>query len=365
MSLSAAARPSPVVASAVVQIARDLMRAASAEELLTTPVLVPDIGKHTTLTTLDRAIAKDLRALAAVCHQPHDRLGTEHVLLRADQARRVSPVGLARLASHSEDWAGVEFDRVVPKRLLAQRHIDDYDFYENQVAVQLVDRLRRYLGRRIRDLGKLEHHLASLNRYQKALQAPQSHWKRERLATLIGEAAATSQTQPAQVEAVLEQLGKLRTAVNLLRESPLYRRADRRAAIPFRLPRTNLLSRDRRYHRTALLWEAWAAREADESAALAENLIEFPGAYASYVAAITLRAGGVLGLQPTGASAPLSGTGLIELGSPNGLRLHVRAGPHPEIEVSAEDKPVMHVVAIPDNITASPSSAQVGEALRQ
>jgi len=77
------------------------------------------------------------------------------VLVRAAQARRVPVVGLARLASHSEDWAGVRFGEIVPGKLLAQRYDEDYDFYENQVAVQLVDGLGRYIAQRVDKLEKL------------------------------------------------------------------------------------------------------------------------------------------------------------------------------------------------------------------
>lgn len=365
MTLSPGAGPSPVVAAGVVQIAGELRKAASIQEFLATPVLVPNVETHSRLTALDRAVIRDLRALAAVCHQPHDRLGTEQVLVRADQARRVPAVGLTRLASHSEDWAGVEFNRVIPQWLLAQRYTDDYDFYENQVAVQLVDRLRRYLATRIRDLTKLEHHLVDLGRYQKALEAPQSFWKRERLATLLGEAAASTQLAPAQLANVVDQLSKLRTAVNVLRGSPLYSRANRRVAIPFRLPRSNLLARDHRYYRTALLWEAWASRERDETAVLADNRREFPTAYVPYVMAIILRAARTLGLKPADASAPAPCAGPAELGTPDGFRLHVRMISETTIELSADGKPVMHVAALAENLTGSLASAQVEEALQR
>jgi uncharacterized protein DUF2357 len=355
--------PEPLVAAAVVEVARELGRAASPQELLATPVLVPDIASHAVLTGLDHAIIEDLHALAAVCRQPHDRLGVEHVLLGAPQVRRVPVAGLVRLASHSEEWAAVEFNRVIPERLLAQRYVENYDFFENQIAAQLVDRLRRYLAGRIRDLTSLRTHLADLTEYQKVLQARQSHWKLQRLATLLAEAADDSQRQSEPVKAALNRLTELYTSVNLLRGSPLYYRANRRALIPFRLPRTNLLTRDRRYHRTATLWEAWALRETREIATLEHNQREFPKAYSAYVAAIALRACSILGLAPVNTGMPLTDEAPLDLGTEDGarLRLHVTEGTNTEL--SSGGVPLARIVALAEDLTADPSAARVEEAL--
>ena len=238
-----------------------------------TPVLVPDIADQAASTELEEAIERHLPALTAICGRPHDRLTVEHVLMRAAQARRVPVAGLARLASRSEDWAGVRFGEIVPgSSLLAQRYDEDYDFYENQVAVQLVDGLRRYIAQRVDKLEELERHLADLKRYQEALEDGRlSHWTQRRLANLLAEAAHESERQSVPVADALGWLTRLRVRVNLLRGSPLYSKANRRVAIPSRLRRTNLLTRDRRYHDTARLWEAWALRESRESDILREH----------------------------------------------------------------------------------------------
>ena len=183
MPRAARHEPGPLVTASVIHVARELARTGSAREYLDTPVLVPDIADQAASTELDEAIERHLPALTAVCGQPHDRLKVEHVLVRAAQARRIPEAGLVRLASHSEDWAAIRFGKIVPGRLLAQRYDEDYDFYENQVAVQLVDVLRRYIAQRVSKLKALERHLAGLERYQKALEDGRlSHWTRGRLA---------------------------------------------------------------------------------------------------------------------------------------------------------------------------------------
>jgi hypothetical protein len=362
MTFSRRLEPQPLVAAAVVHVARGLREAPSARRLLTRPVLVPGIADYTVLTDLDEAIAQYLPALASVCGQPHDRLGVEHVLVRAPLARRIPVAGLIRLASHSEDWAAVEFNRVIPHRLLARRYIEDFDFYENQIAGQLVDRLRRYLARRIRNLGELNRHLARLKDYEQALQHPQSHWKRERLATLLAEATEESLDQVAPVMEALTRIQDLYNRINLLRGSPLYRRINRQATIPPRLPRTNLLSSDRHYHDTALLWEAWALREGDESTTRRQDRRDFPTAYVTYVVTIILRACAILGLAPAErAKPPWDGTP-VELTRSDDVPLRLRMKKDGTIELWS-DQPVVRIVAQAENLTADESSSQVRKAI--
>jgi hypothetical protein len=351
--------PDPLVTASVIHVARALARTGSAREYLDTPVLVPDIADQAASTELDEAIERHLPALTAVCGQPNDRLKIEHALVRAAQARRVPEAGLVRLASHSEDWAGIRSGQIVPGKLLAQRYDEDYDFYENQVAVQLVDVLRRYVAQRVSKLEALKRHLAGLERYQKALEDGRlSHWTRGRLANLLAEAAHESERQSVPVADALRWLTELRVRVNLLRGSPLYGKANRRAAIPSRLRRTNLLTRDRRYHDTARLWEASALRESRESDILREQRREFPAAYTAYVMAIVLRACEILGLTPIDPSQPVADGTPVELGTTDGIRLRLLAASEGIVELSADGVPVVRVVALPDDLTAGGSAAE-------
>jgi hypothetical protein len=355
--------PAQLVAASTVHLARELHRATSVQGLLDTPVLIPNVEDHAVLPDLDRVIIDYLPSLTAVCSQPHDRLTVEQVLVRAPLARRVPVAGLMRLASHSEDWATVEFNRVIPQRLQARRYVDDYDFYENQVAAQLVDRLHRYLSGRLHDLSTLERHIMDLSKYEYALQGPQSHWKRQKLATLLTEATGT-QGQAAPIKDALRQLKELHAQVNLLRGSPLYQHVNRRTTIPFRLPRTNLLTRDRRYHRTALLWEAWALCEANDTMTRQEYRHHFPPAYVAYVTAIVLRAYRILGLVPADSTAQLREPwdSTIELVSAN-VRLFMQVKDSGVIEMRSGDRAVVRVVPLDVDLTAERSPVKAREAL--
>ena len=363
MTATARPEPSPLVTASVIHIARDLARAGSVREYLAAPILVPDIADQVAFTELDKAIERHLPALTAVCGRPHDRLRTEYVRVRAAQARRIPAEGLARLASRSEDWAGIRFGKIVPERLLTQRYDEDYDFYENQVAVRLIDGLRRYIAQRVSDLESLERHLADLMQYQRALESGRlSHWTQNRLAHLLDEAARESVRQSAPVADALKRLTALRGQVNLLRGSALYGKTNRQVAIPARLRRTNLLTRDRRYHGTARLWEAWALRESRESDILREHRREFPAAYTAYVMAIVARACDIVGLTPADPKAPVAADGTpVELTAADGTHLQLAARGYRTLELSAGTIPVVRIVAYPDDLAGDgPAGADAG-----
>ena len=72
------------------------------------------------------------------------------------RARRI-PVGAATyLASHTEDWDRRLIRGILPKRILAEVRHDEFDIYENRVAVRLIDNLTVHLNRRIRQLKRLD-----------------------------------------------------------------------------------------------------------------------------------------------------------------------------------------------------------------
>jgi hypothetical protein len=359
--------PDAMIIGSVVHVARELNRASDIGDYLSTPLLVSDIAGYMASTALDDAMTRYLGALTAVCTRPHDRLAVEHVLIRADHARRVPAAGLARLASHSEEWAGVQFGEVIPEKLMAQQYAEDFDFYENQIAAQLVDHLRRYLAQRIGDLSRLRRHLADLDHYERALRdGRQSHWAQSRLANLLAEAADAAERQPSSVANVLKQLSDWQATVNLLRGTPVYRVANRRASIPLRLRRTNLLTRDRRYYETALLWEAWALRRLAESDTLQDQQRDFPDAYCSYMLAITIRACTILGFTPVGAAVPAPGALPIEIRASDGVRLRLECSVNHDgglIEFSADEAPVVQIVVLREDLTGDASLTETRKAV--
>ncbi|USX56242.1 hypothetical protein [Lentzea sp. HUAS12] len=311
-------RPDPLIVHSVVDIARILRAEGNPVSWSAANLFVPDTSERTALGELDLAVISELDVLGDTCLRPHNRLDRAEELVRSDVARRVPPSGLARLASHTEDWAAVEHGRIRPLRVLSQRYVEDVDFYENRVAAQLVDRLGEHLTRRIHELSTLAEGLLDLSEYEQALRTRQSWRRLDRVARLVARAISDTSASAGAINENLDRLLSARARLRALLSTPVLRSANRRARLPTRLMRTNLFTSDRRYRRIGALWERWAVQNTRESARRQAANSEFPRAYRDYVTAMSLRALAVLGYVPQDAT-PISGhSTTVRLSGPAG-----------------------------------------------
>ncbi|MCR3753717.1 hypothetical protein [Lentzea californiensis] len=288
-------RPDPLVMAVVVAVVNELREHGSSGKWLGANLFVPDTSARASLTELDLAVLERIGMLADVCRRPEARLDHETHLVRTGLARRVPPAGLARLASHSEDWGGIEHGELQPLRVLSTRYVDDFDFYENRVAAQLVDRLDEHLRKRLRELALLAAGIADLEEYDRALGNRQSWRKHERTARLIAAAVEDRAASTAAIRESADTFTKLRTRLRILFGSTVMRQANRRIRLPLRLVRTNLFVNERRYRKVGELWEMWAVYETATADRRREDDAGFFNAYNTYVALLTIRALIILG----------------------------------------------------------------------
>ena len=78
---------------------------------------------------------------------------TERVLVA--RSRRIAPDAPAWLASHTEDWDHRKITGIQPRRILAEVREEQWDLYENRIAVRLVDSLVTWLRRRIAEVRRV------------------------------------------------------------------------------------------------------------------------------------------------------------------------------------------------------------------
>lgn len=304
-------RPDDLVLTSVTQISDALLSSRTVAGWLDVNMFVQDVADRAVLNTLDLAMLDEIDALNAVCWHPHDRLDTTTELVRAAQARRVPPAGLTRLAAHPDELAAVEHGRVLPLRLLSMRYIELFDFYENRVAAQLVDRLREYLARRINELTELADGLANIEEYEQALHHDQLWRRRERLAVLLSKMAKEARGAAPTIQDSLGRLKKVRDRVLALRGSPAYRHANRRVRLSVRLTRTNLFTNDSRYRHVGALWTAWAGYDMTAQQERKELNARFLASYDAFVAALVVRACRVLGFEPVEPTGPATSVRLV------------------------------------------------------
>ncbi|WP_435586215.1 DUF2357 domain-containing protein [Micromonospora aurantiaca (nom. illeg.)] len=346
-------KPDILVLASVTDVARTLRTSATVGDWITGNMFVPDTTDRAMLNELELAAINEVGALTEVCRRPHDRLDSTTELVRASLARRVPPGGLTRLASHTEDWAGVEHGQIHPLRLVSLRYVEHLDFYENRVAAQLVDRLREHLSRRIRELTTLADGLADLDEYEQSLRRTQSWRKLERLSKLVAHAVSDAAAPSALIQDSLRELRRVRTKILALRDSIAYRHASRRAHVPMRLVRTNLFSNDGRYRRVGSLWDRWAVHETKAKELQREVDESFLESYDAYVAALTVRACGVLGFTPIDPDAPVPTAGsAVQLHSPSG-ELTCSLDQDGGMRVLSGDQVLVRVLAIGHDLSAA------------
>ena len=172
------------------------------------------------------------------------------------RARRIARNAPAWLASHTEDWDHRTITGVQPHRILAEIREEQWDLYENRVAVRLVDNIVIWLRRRVAEVRRvLDEVLARMEEFSGSPSG--SRHRAERIYRLWGEACDAGNRRDI-AERTLKRLERLLYRVLGLMDSPLYRRISRHAQTPRGLRMTNLFRNHDHYRGVARLWHEWS-----------------------------------------------------------------------------------------------------------
>jgi len=230
-----------------------LTRPDAWEALTQLSPVMRNLDTRARLQPFDKDIARGLGYLHRVCTRPRLHLKSEEERVPTSRARRLNSHATTFLAAHTEDWEARTVLGVRPKRLLANIIEDQWDIYENRVAVRLVDLLLRDVVERISEVQDV------LNLYQRVIHemsaSPEgTHWRRNRLYQLWGLQLEDTEQGRSTAEKTLIELERIRRALLSLKDSPLYRAIPPRAQVPTELRRTNILLNDPSYREVAWLW---------------------------------------------------------------------------------------------------------------
>ena len=221
-----------------------------------TSPLAPGLNEAVEPHPLEGCIETELEHLVAVCRKPrtHIRMETERV--HVARARRIARNAPVWLASHTEDWDHRTITGVQPHRILAEIREEQWDLYENRVAVRLVDNLVIWLRRRVAEVRRvLDEVLARMEEFS---GSPSGRRHRaERIYRLWGEAWDAGNRRDI-AERTRKRLERLLYRVLGLMDSPLYRRISRHAQTPRGLRMTNLFRNHDHYRSVARLWHEWS-----------------------------------------------------------------------------------------------------------
>lgn len=295
--------PSEQDATAIQQLGRLLTDPDKAAggwlEWSDTSPLAPGLDKAVEAHPLEDHIENELKHLAGVCRNPstHIRIETERVLV--SRARRIAPDAPLWLAAHTEDWDHRKISGIQPRRILAEVREEQWDLYENRVAVRLVDNLVTWLRRRIADVRRVLNDIfARLEEF--GVSTAGNRHRTERICRLWGEAWDATHGREA-AERTLERLEQILYKTLALMDSPLYRHVPRRAQVPRALRMTNLLSNDDGYRGVARLWHHWSRLAAPRALSPRELYVqrqEIHRGFDAWCMLVAVRACSQLGLEP-------------------------------------------------------------------
>lgn len=277
-------------------------------DVLDVSPLVPGMSNRAEFQPFEQLLKENVGHLAEVCRKPRTHLRVEVERMAVSRARRFPAQAANYLAAHTEDWERPTLRSVVPKRILATVREDQFDIYENRVAVRLVDHLVVYLRRRVHEVTRL------LRVFEEAAgnhgaAAAGSHWRQGRIYKLWGETLDASEAKR-KAERTLAQLKLLLFTISGMKDSVLYREVPRRATVGTTLTMTNILSDDAHYQRVAELWLEWARlgqERAVRPRAYFEEMQDLCRSFDSFALLLTLRALDQLGFEPTNLERSLSG----------------------------------------------------------
>lgn len=296
--------PGVLETDAVVRLAEAVGESASWDAYANTPPVVQRLAERARPQPLDLEIARHLQHLQHVCHQPRLHLRVEEERLPVSRARRTPVRAVADLVSHPGDWEHRTLRSIQPSRVLARQIEDEWNLYENRVAVRLVDHLLAYLAKRLEELRKIKEILEASRDYGEEIRG--TSFRRAQRISALWSTTLESKTEE-DLARTMRQLERAQRDLQTLLDAPLYRHVPRREAVALALKPTNILVNDSNYRKVAALWRAWVKfghKHHETVAQRAKRLQREAAAWDRFVLHLVVR-----GFKALGWSASMRGNG--------------------------------------------------------
>lgn len=229
------------------------------DEWLNISPLVPKLGEKVKIQKLEISIDKYFPFLEEVCHNPSAQLHDEIELVHVSRARRIPRKAISYLSAHTEDWEKRTVYSVIPKRIKSRIRQEDFNIYENRVAVRLIDNLSSYLWERILEVKGI------LNSIFKKVMENESHEgvfsgyhrKIDRMYEILGDAVSDIDQVSATAGNTVKTLERLFYRVQALKNTPLYKVIPSSAGVSHKLYMTNIFASHTHYRNVGILWNEW------------------------------------------------------------------------------------------------------------
>lgn len=192
--------------------------------------------------------------LHEISRRPRMDMRYDEILQVVSRAKRFASSAHRHLASHSECWQRRTFTGIQPKRIMSLVSEDEYNLYENRVFARLLDRLERFLTKRLREIEELQQTISDAMDLEGSSEL--NYRLSRALFSIWGETFTESDTLQAaelleETKKTLEQ--QLKTIKGLM-HTGIYLKIPGNAQVPARLEPTNILTHDPHYRYLFPLW---------------------------------------------------------------------------------------------------------------
>lgn len=245
--------PGSVIDAAVLAVAEQV-ESMNPQDSLPSPVMPTKLGELAQMCPLEQLLETTLSAghLQTIAKRPRMDMRYDTEMLPVSRVQRMAVDAVTRLASHSEDWIRREITGVVPGRLKAEISQDELVIYENIVFARLLDRLRKTLRKRLRDLDALLSKQAEAGKLENAQHL--DHRLRHDLCELWGRSFADQPGAGKSVHVTRDQISALLGKVTQLQRSMVVQAIPAMQQVPLSLRSTNILQHDPHYRHLRPLW---------------------------------------------------------------------------------------------------------------
>ena len=239
---------------AIITIANKITHAA---KKTISPMLPSELAVQYELEQLEKELTNVLKKghLQAISDRPRRDLRYDDIVTPVARARRLATSAISHLASHSDCWQQRTLSGLLPRKVLARFSEDDYAIYENRLYKRMLDRLEKYLSRRLARIKAVMTQLEKALDFQNSEQT--HHDLIKRICTLWGEVYQTDNTseQLSANRKTIEDLTSLLRQICGLKQRGLYNLIPINANVPEQVHRTNILNHDPHYRHIPPLWE--------------------------------------------------------------------------------------------------------------
>jgi hypothetical protein len=222
--------------------------------------LIRRIKNKLNINPFEELLREKLFHLEEIFRVPHYLLNREIEKVHVSKAKRIPSKSYQYLASHTEDWVHKSIVCFKPSRILHEELDLNFDIYENQLCVTLVQRCIVYLNSRLKEIQDIK---SFLSEYEKLLKNrnDQNCWykKTERNLRLIGavyddENYRGSSQDGATLSETENVLNQIQKRLQLLQKSDLFDLVNKREMQSIALKNTNVLVNHKHYIYVKSLW---------------------------------------------------------------------------------------------------------------